>query len=195
MTSQAVALPEIKTWELRDKTGQIRTFEQTELSIEGEVRLVQLAGITVRRLNDQGFPWEEVAKVFDENNTIDWVAASDVLMLAIAEMPEIVSESTAILFGLYPVDDNGIRNKEYDTDKKFIRQALNFTRWVDILTVFTEQNDYQRLARPFSLAVTKAMNAGWTIAAQQQAREKASGLSSPELIDSLPQDTEAQEES
>lgn len=195
MTSQAVALPEIKTWELRDKTGQVRTFEQTELSIEGEVRLVQLAGITIRRLNDQGFPWEEVAKVFDENNTIDWVAASDVLMLAIAEMPEIVSESTAILFGLYPVDDNGIRNKEYDTDKKFIRQALNFTRWVDILTVFTEQNDYQRLARPFSLAVTKAMNAGWTIAAQQQAREKTSGLSSPELIDSLPQDTEAQEES
>ena len=65
MTSQAVALPEIKTWELRDKTGQIRTFEQTELSIEGEVRLVQLAGITVRRLNDQGFPWEEVAKVFE----------------------------------------------------------------------------------------------------------------------------------
>jgi len=195
MSSQPVALPEIKTWELRDKTGQVRTFEQTELSIEGEVRLVQLAGITVKRLDTEGFPWDEVAKIFSETDNIDWAKASDILMLAIVEVPELVAESTAILFGLYPVDDNGVRNNSYDTDKKFLRQALNFTRWVDILTVFTEQNDYQRLARPFSLAVTRAMEVGFGVAAQQQQREQMSSSSLEESTDSLPQDTEPQEES
>lgn len=196
MTSQSVALPDVKTWELRDpKTGETRTFEQTELSIEGEVRLVQLAGLTIKRLNEQGFPWEEVSRMFDDTQTLDWAKASEVLTLAIAEVPELAAESCSILFGLFPTDDNGIRNPQYDDDKKFIRKSVNFTRWIDILTLFTEQNDYKRLARPFSLAVTKAMETGWTISAQQQMRERDNESSSQELIDSLPQDTDTQDES
>jgi hypothetical protein len=195
MPSQTVALPDIKTWELRDKSGQVRTFEQTELSIEGEVRIVQLAGQTIDRLNKAGFPWDEVAAIFAEEGQIDWARASDILMLVIAEVPEFVAESTCILFGLYPVDENGVRNKDYDADKKFIRQSLNFTRWVEILEVFTEQNDYKRLARPFSMAVTRAMEAGYLLQAQQMMRQNPSDSSSPESTDSSPQDTADQKQS
>lgn len=193
MTSQTIAIQEVKTWELRNRAGETRTFEQAELSIEGEVRIIQLAGATVKRLNDQGFPWDEVARIFDETQQINWAQASDVLMLAIAEIPELVAESCAILFGLYPVDEKGVRNKDYDSDKLYIRQSVNFTRWIEILTVFTEQNDYQRLARPFSLAVTKAMETGWAVSAQQQLREKTNASSSQELTDSSPLDTEPQD--
>lgn len=196
MSSQSIALPETKSWELRDtKTGEVRTFEQSELSIEGEVRLVQLAGSTINRLNERGFPWDKAAEMLDENANIDWSLASDMLMLALVDVPDIVAESTCILFGLYPVDESGVRNKDYDADKVFLKRSLNFARWIDILTVFTEQNDYQRLAKPFSLAVTRAMETGWATVAQQQARSRMNASSSPESTGSSPLGTEPQEAS
>jgi len=49
----AVAMPPVVTWEIRElKSGKPRTFEQVELSIDGEVRLVQLASKTIQILSE-----------------------------------------------------------------------------------------------------------------------------------------------
>lgn len=192
MPSQSIALPEAHVWEFRDRAGVTRTFEQNELKIDGEVRLVQLAGATIKRLTEAGFPWQDVTKVFAEDGSILWDKASDMLMLAVSEVPELVAESTMILFELHPKNEDGTRNKEYDTDKAFIRRAINMTRWIEIVMKFTEQNDYERLARPFSLAATRAMEAGMMIAREQQIRSNNLEDSSKELTDSLSQDTDTQ---
>lgn len=191
MPSDSVALPDVKTWEVRNKkTGEVRTFEQSELSIEGEVRIVQLAGKTIQKLSTTGFPWDELARVIGESGDIDWNKASDMLMMVITEVPEFVAESTAILFSLYPVDDNGKRNPEYDKDKVFLRQGINFTQWVEIIETFTLQNDYQRLARPFSMAAARAMETGMLVAQEQKLRQSISEASSPVSTLSSSPDTE-----
>lgn len=189
-TLQPVAVPDIKSWEFHDKTGFSRTFEQSELTIDGEVRLIQLASKTVQHLNTQGFPWEQVSSVITEQGAWDWVKAQDLLTLAIAELPELVAESTCIMFDLSPFDDDRRRNLEYEKDKAFIRKSINFTRWVEILQTFVDQNDYQRLARPFGLALTKAMELGLT----SQTRLNQSETSSPDSTYLSRPDTEGTEE-
>ncbi len=158
----SVAIPEVKAWSLRDKTGTTRTFEQSELTIDGEVRLFQLSASTIQHLNKANFPWDEATKIVDEYGEWDWIKAAELLTLAVSELPELVSESVCIFFGLAPFNEDGSRNTTYESDKLFVRRSISFTRWVDILQVFIEQNDYNRLARPFGSALTRAMEIGMT---------------------------------
>lgn len=189
MLDKPVALPEVATWTLRNvKTQEVRTFEQSELTIDGEVRLIQLANETIRILNEKGFPWDEVGNVVAEDGTWDWPKVSELLTLVITEIPEFVAESTAILFSLSPFDDEGRRNRDYERDKLFIRNSISFPRWIEIVQKFTEQNDYERLARPFGLALTRAMDMG------SRVLPRSSIISSEESTSSSQPDTDETEE-
>lgn len=156
-SSSTVAVPDTRTWSLTSKAGVTKTFEQSELTIDGEVRIVQLANATIQSLNKAGFPWEEVATVVDKQGDWDWAKLSGLLSLAVTEVPEFVSESACILFDISPFDEEGRRNTAYESDKLFIRKSINFAKWIEVMQTFVDQNDYERLIRPFGLALTRTL--------------------------------------
>jgi hypothetical protein len=163
----SAVFPATVEWTLRNpRTQETRTFEQAELTIEGEARLLALVQQTARILSETAFPWDKLSALFDPAATaIDWPAAAEMLGTVAAQLPEVVAEAACIFLSVYPQNEDGSRNPAYDVDKRFLRSALNFTRFVDIIKVFAEQNDYQRLSLPFG----KALEAGARVTGTQSA--------------------------
>jgi hypothetical protein len=149
-------LPQRKQWEFRHlQTGEVRMYEQRELSIDGEVQLFGLANRAIERLSQKEFPWHKVRETLEVADSdaglsgIDWNAIRDLVTIAMAEVPELGSEMVTILLGIFPTDERGNRNKDFEEEVKWLRGALKFERLIDMLQVFGEQNEYKRLALPF----------------------------------------------
>lgn len=157
----SAAFPEVVEWTLRNpRTKEERQYEQTELTIEGESRLVALVQRVAANLTAEGFPWERLSDVFDPNTPTDWNLATSMLGIVASEMPEAVAESTCLFLGIYPSLEDGTRNPDFEGEKRFIRGAMTFSRWVDMVQVFAKQNDYQRLVSPFGRALATGAQMG-----------------------------------
>ena len=148
-------------WEFTNrKTGESRTYEQNELTIDGEVQLFGLINRVILALNERNFPWDRVYALTDPAVGIDWTEVSSLVGLALIEVPSAASEFACIVFGVYPFDEDGKRNKDFDGEKAFIRSCITIPRLTDMLEVFVQQNDYQRLARPFGAAFRQLAEIG-----------------------------------
>jgi hypothetical protein len=147
--------PPTVEWTLRNpRTKETRTFEQSELTIEGEARLLALVQQTAQALSATAFPWDKLAALFDPAvAALDWTAGAEMLGMISTQLPDVVAEAAVIFLGIYADNEDGTRNGDYDDDKRFLRSALNFTRFVDLVKTFAQQNDYQRLSLPFGRAL------------------------------------------
>lgn len=172
--SDTVVRPPVTEWVLTiPKTGESRTFYQSELTIDGEVALLSLATRMVGQLVEMDFPLHEVADLQDADGSLNVPLAAKLTSLAGPIIPPISAESSAIVFGYLPTDDFGRRDPEFDEVQKFIRKALTITRWYDVIQVFMAQNDVNRLIAPFANALRKGVEMGmWA------ERVKAAGTTS-----------------
>lgn len=170
-----VVRPQIAEWELADPKdpGNRRMFYQSELTIDGEVALLSLASKTISTLVAMDFPLSELANLQREDGELDVQLAARLAALAGPAMPPFAAESAAIVFGYLPTDDFGRRDPDFDEHVRFIRKALRLTRWYDIVQVFMEQNDVERMIAPFANALRKGVEIGvWA------ERVKATGTTS-----------------
>jgi hypothetical protein len=136
------------------RTGEQRQFVQTELSIEGEARLLALVRDIGARLTQSEFPWDLLADLFsDQTAPLDWDKALNLLGSVAEVAPDAVVESSLILFGIFPTNDDGTRNPEYEDARRFLLKAVTVTRWTDLIKVYIEQNEYQRMADNFGRAL------------------------------------------
>lgn len=165
----SAVIPSTVEWTLQHKrTKEIRTYEQTELAIEGEARLVGLAQQVGARLSETDFPWDMLVDLFsDETKPLDWDKAIVALGSVADVAPNAVADSSLILFGVYLTRDDGTRNPDYEDQRTFLKGAVTFTQWTEILRTFAAQNDYQRLVGSFG----RAMAAGATLANPRRPEE------------------------
>ena len=147
----AVFPPAVELTLRNPRTQETRTFVQSELTIEGEARLLALVQQTAQGLSETAFPWDKLSIMFDPAVTgIDWPVAAEMLGIISTQLPDVVAEAATIFLSLYPQNEDGSRNPAYDVDKRFLRSSLNFARFYDLVITFTKQNDYMRLASPFA---------------------------------------------
>lgn len=152
----SAGLPPAHEWSLRSKrSGQVRTFEQSELTIEGEARLLGIVHEVAVRVTEDGFPWEKVGPLFEDGPT-DWPVVIDLVGIISVRAPDAIGNVAACLLGLYPTNEDGSKNDAYDDDVRFLTGALNVVTFVEMLRVFAEQNDYQRLADPIGAILGRA---------------------------------------
>jgi hypothetical protein len=154
----AAVVPPLYEWRFRNlRAGEERTYQQTELSIEGEARLIGIAARVGEALRQAGYSWGQIGDMFDESSD----SGVDQLLSLIANVapatPELMTDAACVLLGLFPTDDFGRPDPEYDGHRVFIRRTINLTRFGDMLWVLLAQNDYQRLVRPFSKTLATAM--------------------------------------
>lgn len=148
------------------RTGQERTYQQTELAIDGEAKLIGLVERAGMILSEREFPWDTLAKLFSDEGQAQLDPkqlgpdAMKVLSIVASAVPDLVIDSTCLFFGIFEFDEDGTRNPEWETERKFIRGAVGFVQWVDFVRTFIGQNDYQRLADPFAQAFTAGARMG-----------------------------------
>lgn len=174
--------PGVHEWTLRNKrTGEVRTFEQAELTIDGEVALFHLLQRAIVSLSEKGYPFDRLVAAINRPTTeFDWREIADLLGKALYELPSLASEAACVLFGIFPFDENGGRNKDFETEKAYIRKSLDVATLVEIVKVAMEQNDYERLARPFSEALQRMEELGRPVIEQRlrEARSREASTSS-----------------
>jgi hypothetical protein len=159
----------------RWKTGDVRVFYQSELTIDGEVALLSLVSRSVASLADQNFPLTELGNLQKEDGQLDVALAGRLASQASPIVPNLAAESCAILFGYYPADDFGRRSTEYDDTVAFIRSAITVPRWMDVINIFLSQNDWQRMSNPFAEALKKGVQLGlWAERAKAEALKPGS---------------------
>lgn len=172
------AFPDAVSWTFRNaRSKEQRTYEQTELSLEGDARILGIGRHVLLQLNEGAVPWERLRSMFDEDAQLDWKLLLDVVGLTVEQAPTAVAEVVATLMGIFPTNEDGGRNPDYDGEVRFLRGALNISRVVDVLKVAATQNDYQRLLAPFSGTLTNAARLGMETAADRM----GSAPSSPAL--------------
>ena len=142
------------------RSEEVREYIQTELTIEGEARLLGLVHETAAKLNDAGFPWDQLGPLFDEREPMDWVMATDLLARVATVAPDAITDAVTIFLGIYPTNEDGSRNADYEDERRFIRSAVKFATFVDMVKTFAEQNDYQRLADPIGAILGQAARTG-----------------------------------
>lgn len=139
-------------WRLQKKVRggepEERTYEQSELSIEGEARLLGMARKIGTLLKARDFDLAKLATMVNTGEP-DWDLIVDALALITEEAPKVVAESVLILLSIFPTQEDGSPNPDYADHEQFIRHSVNSAKFHDMLRVFITQNDYQRLARPF----------------------------------------------
>lgn len=143
--------PAIVQWKLappRSPSSE-RVYEQATLSLDGEARLLGLAGELAVKLKDSGVDWQRVDKLFDDPLG-DPAYVMELIGVVTEVAPESIAEFCLVCFGVYPTDEDGRPDAAYLEHKKFVRSAVNLSKVADIVAVFVEQNDYARLARPFA---------------------------------------------
>lgn len=153
----SVGMPPTRRWTLRNaRSGETREFQQSELPIEGEARLLAIVNDTAVKLVDTGFAFEKVPALFDDGPT-DWDVVRDLLGAIVAFAPDAIVDATTALLNIYPTNEDGTRNAEYDKDWRFLKGSVKSTTFVEMLQWFAETNDYQRLAAPFGEIIGRAM--------------------------------------
>lgn len=156
-----IALPPITTWQLRNvRTKESRAYDQSELSIEGEARLLTLVRDAGAKLNEDGFDWQALIDLFEPSKDMDWFGATKLLGVVAAQLPDVVAEAATIFLGVYPTNEDGSRNADFEGEKRFIKGAVKFTTFIDMVKTFAEQNDYQRLADPIGAILGTTMKTG-----------------------------------
>jgi hypothetical protein len=137
-------------WKLRapGSVGEEQTYEQTELSIEGEARLLGMARKIGTLLRENEFDLDEASKMLEVGNP-NWALIENGVSIVVENAPQLVAETAAILLSIYPTDEDGSPNPEYEGHIKFLRRSVNLAKINDMIRVFIRQNDYQRIAGPF----------------------------------------------
>ena len=157
---------EPRPWTFRDRDGEERTYEQRELTIDGEIQLFSLIGRSLGKLREVGFPFQDLAKVLPDNTTslenYDWNAAGELAALAAMAIPSLASEAMAIMFGQFPTDEHGRRNAAWTDEVAYLRRVIHVADVVEAADVFTRQNDMERLQAPFSAAIRSLIERGLT---------------------------------
>lgn len=166
------AYPDIHVWTipLRPRPGvEQRTYEQRELSMDGEARLFSLLAQTAERLRKDGFDFGALINMFpdvDPDNPtaalsqyerLDFGALAGMLGKVAEAAPFLLSEGAATLLGIFPVDYMGNRNTKYREEVAFLRQNLHLSDVVEMLEVAWSQNDTKRLLSPFVRAAKEVM--------------------------------------
>jgi hypothetical protein len=186
-------LPLRHPWSFRHlETGEVREYEQRELSIDGEVQLFSLITRSIERLGTD-FPWDSLRETLRKADAgqglegFDWSTIGTLSSLAVIQVPGLASEAAAVFLGIFPTDTRGQRNPRFDEEVEFLRGALKMERLVEMLKVFAEQNDYKRLALPFWLRAR-----AWLDQTMPRTTGSLLGSGSPEaLTSSSPTDTDA----
>lgn len=167
-----VITPEVREWEFTAKSGpakgEARIFYQSELTIDGEFALLGLVTRAMATLAENDFPIADLGKLQAPDGQLDWEVAGRLASEAAPYVPSLASESSAILFGYFPTDHQNHRSPDYDEVVKFIRSGLTTTRWIDVLNVFSDQNDWKRMSAPFAGALRKGVALGLWAEKQQE---------------------------
>lgn len=159
----SVLQPPEREWSFRNKRrDEERAYLQQELTIDGEAALIGLVIRMAKLLSDVGFPFQKLADLItsDEKPQIDWAVAEDLLTTALVLVPRAGAEACAILFGYLPTTEMGRPNAEYVEQVNWLRQCLHLSDIVAVLDAFAAQNDWERLSRPFGMAMRKGMEYG-----------------------------------
>lgn len=166
------AFPDVTVWTfpVRPRKGvEPRTYEQRELSMDGEARLFRLLAQSVERLRKNGFDFNALLALFpdiDRNDpaaalsqyrSLDFGQLAGLLATVADEVPFLLSEGAACLLGIFPTDHLGNRNASYNDDVAFLRQNLHISDVVTLLEVAWGQNDTERLLAPFVRVVKEVM--------------------------------------
>jgi len=163
---RSIVHPEPRVWEFGD-----RSFTQNELTIDGEVALLQLVGRTIQKIGDSSFPWDKVAQLVDQRSEmVDVRVAADLATQLLVYVPEFAVEACLIMFGVFELDEDDKPNPSYAEDKRYLRRHIRIATLVDVFSTFIDQNEYRRLIDPF---VTMARNAVQPYLASPAEPEKA----------------------
>lgn len=154
--------PPKREWQFTSrKTQEERVYLQQELTIDGEAALIGLVITVARQLADTGFPFQKLADLIgEEEQTLDWAVAEELLTHALTVAPRAGSEAAAILFGYFPTTEAGRLNPEYEEQVVWLRGVLHLADLVEVLEAFATQNDWERLQRPFGSALRRGMTLG-----------------------------------
>jgi len=151
----AEPVPAFHEWNLKStirppkgQPAEERKYEQGELSIEGEARLLGQARKIGAILKDRNFNLDAISVMVNTGEP-NWDVIFEAMTIVTEEVPRLIGESACVLLGVFPTLEDGTPNPEYEDHERFLRNALNTAKFVDMLMVFVDQNDYKRLARPF----------------------------------------------
>lgn len=146
-------------WTLRNpRTGEIRTYEQVELTIEGETRLVSLAQKLAVAVREAGMDWQQLESLFDDG-PFKWDLALDALGTAARFAPDLIADAACVMLGVFPVDEDGNRNEKYEDERRYIRSSIKLAVFFEMLQVLGRQNDWRRLLAPFSQVLGQDLGA------------------------------------
>lgn len=153
-------IPVTVSWRLRNaRTHVEREFEQSELAIEGEARIVGLGRKIGILLNERGYTWAQINDLMTNEADTDWRAVLGLIDLAGDAAPDIVADAATILLGIYPANEDGTPNEAFEADRRFLRSAVSVAKFVEMVDIFRHQNDYARMLAPFGLTLSNAMAA------------------------------------
>lgn len=155
-----------REWRITDKkSGETRTYIQSELTIDGEAQLFGLTGRVVQALGKEGFPFDKVKDAFGFGNLdatddvdvggVQWDQIGYLLGLATTALPWASAECAAILMGEFATDENGRPNKDWPDTVAFMRRSIHMADLIEMLKTFADQNDITRLAAPFVTALIR----------------------------------------
>ena len=158
MVTKATTLPEpgpippSVEWKLVRRSGadsEERTYTQSELSIEGEARILGMGTKIGALLKEKDFDINRIANMIQSEGDLDWDAIFEAITLVTENAPALVAETALTFVSIFPTSDDGTPNREYDDHQKFMRGAINVSKFTQMVRVFVAQNDWERMARPF----------------------------------------------
>lgn len=153
-------VPTTFEWPLRNaRTREERVFVQSELSIEGEARLVGLGRKIAAILAAAGYTFEQVKDLFTNEEQTDWLRILNMIADASESMPDLVADAATVFFNIYPTTEEGAPNPDYEIDRRYLRGSLNLSKMEQVIEVAAAQNDYARLLGPFAATLSDTMAA------------------------------------
>ena len=157
----------VRRWTLTAKrgphAGEPRLYEQTELTIDGEMALIALGNRAFSSLTATGYDISRLGDIFPDEmhvQDINWGAVTDLLSAIASAAPPLIAEAAAVLVGIFPTDENGARNPNYADEVSFLRSSIGLADFVEMLETFLSQNDIERLRRPFERAMRTFLEYG-----------------------------------
>ncbi len=161
-------MSDTRTWTFIRRTGkegpdEKRIFQQSELTIDGEMQIFGLIAEAIPILQEAKFPFDQLPALFPEKAEdfgADTLLAVGGMATAIAKAaPDLITKATAIVLGIHPRDINGKPNADYDDQMLFLRLSIHTADVVEMFETFLEQNDIERLKSPLVAAWQKVMEA------------------------------------
>lgn len=148
--------PDIREWTFTDKrSAESRTFQQAELTIDGEMQAFRLVGDAIAELRAADFPFDRLSDLFPDDGdltNIDLALVHEMLTVIASKASLLLTRGALIMLGVFEFDEDGKRNPEYQDTYKFLRRVLHTADVVEMIETFVQQNDIERLRAPFSRA-------------------------------------------